>query len=130
MQSNLRTFLFRLSFLLFVLFIFFVIYWADTGTMPALLAKIYNFPNGDRTGHFVLYGIFTLLINGAFHARIQFSKFSFGRGSLLVALFSVVEEISQLAFASHRTVDLVDLTFSLLGVFCIEFFYNISNLRK
>ena len=48
---------------LFTLFILQVILWANTGTMPGALEMIYDFPNGDKVGHFILFGTLSFLVN-------------------------------------------------------------------
>jgi len=106
----------RVITLLFFLFICFVIVSADTSRMPAWMYLIYHFPNGDKVGHFVLYGIMAFLMN------ISFPKWTYRLGSLtlpggglLFAVFSILEEISQSFFAS-RSSSLLDVACSLMGV--------------
>ena len=54
----------------FVAFILAVIVGADMGILPEAIHRLYDFPNGDKVGHFVLYGILTLLLDLAlFRAR-------------------------------------------------------------
>ena len=106
----------RLVALAFVLFMAFIIYRADTGTMPGIIRTIYAFPNGDRVGHFVLYAVFTLLVNASMLRIIKIGKANLMLGSLIIAAFGTLEEFSQLFFAAHRTFDLIDLSCTLLGV--------------
>jgi polysaccharide biosynthesis protein VpsQ len=72
---------------------------------------------GDKVGHFTLYGILTLLLDQAlFRARPDQSRLRLAViCGLILALFIGLEELSQKDFPS-RTFDLVDLTFSHLGV--------------
>ncbi len=103
--------------ILFTLFIILVIVLADAGVIAHYVGFIYNFPYGDKVGHFILYGILALLINLALfraypdQSRIRLSV----RCGLTLALLIGLEEFSQRYFSS-RTSDLVDLTFSYLGV--------------
>jgi len=46
----------------FGLFILVVILLADLGKL-GFLYSIYRFPNGDKLGHFILFGILTFLID-------------------------------------------------------------------
>ena len=102
--------------ILFALFIIFIIVLADTGRL-GILAFLNRIPFGDKAGHFLLYGILVLLINlslfRAFPAqsRIRITLIS---GIVLTVLIGL-EEFSQQFFA-RRSFDLVDLTFSYLGV--------------
>ncbi len=103
--------------ILFALFIIFIIVLADAGVLSHYLGFVYDFPYGDKAGHFILYGILTLLINLAlFRAYPDQNRIRLVvRCGLTLALLIGLEEFSQ-KFFSSRTFDLVDLTFSYLGV--------------
>jgi VanZ family protein len=105
--------------LLFVLFMLAVILLADLGAIPEPIKMIYRFPNGDRVGHFVLYGILTFLVNTAFPRQVRMGRMNVFYGSAIIATLATLEEVSQL-FLSNRTFDLIDLTFTLLGVACAD----------
>ena len=102
--------------ILFALFIILIIVLADLGRL-GILAFLNRIPFGDKAGHFLLYGILVLLINlSLFRAlpsqsRIRITLIS---GIVLTVLIGL-EEFSQQFFA-RRSFDLVDLTFSYLGV--------------
>ena len=103
--------------ILFGLFIILIIILADAGTLPRYLGPIYDFPSGDKVGHFILYGILTLLVDVAL-----FRSFSSRSPNLVavitgltLALLIGLEELSQQYF-SNRTFDLIDLASSYLGV--------------
>ena len=101
---------------LFTLFIILIIVLADQGKLGIL--KIVNqIPYGDKAGHFILYGILTLLLDLTFISALpnrspKLVVITFG---LILALVIGLEEYSQQYFPK-RTFDLVDLTFSYLGV--------------
>jgi VanZ family protein len=100
----------------FTLFIILIIILANRGQL-GVLGFINRIPFGDKARHFILYGILTLLIDLAFlHSlpppRRQLLVL---RAALVLALLIGLEEYSQQFFA-RRTFDLVDLTFSYLGV--------------
>ncbi len=103
--------------ILFTVFILLVIVLADAGVLAHYVGFIYEFPFGDKAGHFILYGILTLLIDLAlFRARPDQSRTRLAvQSGLVLALLIGLEEFSQQYFSS-RTPDLVDLTFSYLGV--------------
>jgi len=103
--------------ILFTIFILLVIILADAGVLAHYVGFIYAFPFGDKAGHFILYGILTLLIDLAhFRARPDQSRRRLAvMCGLVLALLIGLEELSQQHFSS-LTFDLVDLTFSYLGV--------------
>lgn len=103
--------------ILFTLFILLVIILADAGLLAQYIGFVYKIPWGDKAGHFILYGILTLLIDLAlFRTRPAQSRNLLAvKCGLILALLIGVEEFSQQFFAD-RTFDLVDLLFSYLGV--------------
>ena len=101
--------------LLFLLFILLVILAADTGTMPAFIRAVYNFPGGDKAGHFSLYGILAFLLARAFPRQLQVGTLSIPIVTLILLIFATLEELSQ-SFFSTRSFDLLDLTCSFLGI--------------
>ena len=107
--------------ILFTLFILLVIVLADAGVLADYVGFVYRFPFGDKAGHFILYGILTLLINLAlFRSRPEQSRSLLAvRCGLTLALLIGLEEFSQQYF-SNRTFDLVDLSFSYLGLVCFS----------
>ncbi len=103
--------------ILFTLFILLVIVLADAGILNRYIGFIYEIPYADKVGHFVLYGILTLLIDLAlFRARPNQSRMRLAvQCGLVLAVLIGLEECSQQYFSS-RTSSLLDLAFSYLGV--------------
>jgi len=101
---------------LFALFIVAVIVLADANQL-GFLKSLYDFPNGDRVGHFMLYGILSLLVNLAIlrSRPSSTSKRVAVSVTLILALAIGLEEWSQNLFPD-RTPDWVDLACSYLGV--------------
>jgi polysaccharide biosynthesis protein VpsQ len=103
--------------ILFGLFIILIIVLADAGKL-GILAIVYRIPYADKVGHFILYGILTLLINLSLfrsihdQSRTRITVIS----GLILALLIGLEEFSQRNFPS-RTFSLGDLTASYLGIF-------------
>jgi VanZ family protein len=103
--------------ILFTLFILLVIVFADAGVLSHYIGFIYRMPFADKAGHFILYAILALLINLALfrslpdRSRVRLAV----KCGLILTLLIGLEEFSQQYFSS-RTFDLVDLTFSYLGV--------------
>ena len=110
--------------ILFGILVVAIIVLADAGTLPRYLGPFHDFQNGDKVGHFILYGILTFLIDLALLRSPPHQSSSSLKTSrkllavkcgLILAFAITVEEFSQQYF-SNRTFDLVDLTFSYLGV--------------
>lgn len=101
---------------LFALFILLIIILADMDGLESL--RILNrIPYGDKAGHFILYGVLTLLIDLALLHSLPVSsrRLLILRVAFVLALLIGLEEFSQQYFPS-RSFDLVDLAFSYLGV--------------
>jgi VanZ family protein len=97
--------------LIFLLFILLVILAADLNAIPPFVRALYNFPNGDLVGHFVLYGLLAGLLAHAFPRR-------WGRlpaVSLALLTFAALEEFSQ-SFVAVRTASWADFACSALGI--------------
>ena len=102
---------------LFLAFIIGLIVLADADLLPDFINAIYDFPNGDKVGHFVLYGLLNFFITRAFLSSLPTRRGGWVTLSvgLILALFVALEELSQMFF-SARTFSLLDLTASLLGI--------------
>lgn len=102
--------------ILFTLFIVLIIILADLGQL-GFLKLLNQIPFADKIGHFVLYGILTLLLDLTLTRALPppSRKLTVLRIALSLSLLIGLEEYSQQFFAK-RTFDLVDLTFSYLGV--------------
>ena len=102
---------------LFSVFIIAVVVLADTGSLPHSIRAIYDFPNGDKLGHFILFGLLDFFLTRPFLS----SRLSKSRGwvtlsiGLILALLIALEEFSQKFFA-NRTFDLIDLFASFAGL--------------
>lgn len=102
--------------ILFALFIILIIVLADTGNL-GILPIVNRIPFGDKAGHYLLYGILTLLINLTLFRSVpvQSRKRVAVISSLILGLLIGLEEFSQRNFSS-RTFSLGDLTASYMGV--------------
>jgi len=106
----------------FGLFIFVIVVLADTRHLGFLYA-VYDFPFGDKVGHFFLFGLLSLVINLSVLGSVSEpliqpqvdNKRKVVKASLILALFVGLEEFSQRWFPS-RTSDLFDLSASYLGI--------------
>ncbi len=102
---------------LFLAFIIGLIVLADADLLPDFVNAIYDFPNGDKVGHFILYGLLNFFITRAFLSSLPIRRSSWATLSvgLILALFVALEEFSQMFFVA-RTFSLLDLTASFLGI--------------
>jgi hypothetical protein len=125
--SQASPFLMKWLALLFTIFILLIIVLADLGRL-GFLGVVNSIPYGDKAGHFILYGLLTLLIDlSLFRSfRDPHPKVMALRVALILALLIGLEEYSQQFFAS-RTFSLLDLSFSYLGV---AFFSWLALRRK
>ncbi len=100
----------------FGFFIIAIILLADFDAL-GFLGKIYDFSYGDKVGHFILYGLLSLVVNLSVfeaHPSSDFKRLAVIT-SLILALLIGLEEYSQ-RFFSTRTSDWFDLAASYLGV--------------
>ena len=102
--------------ILFTLFIILIIVLADTGNLGAL-AVVYHIRYADKIGHFVLYGLLSLLIDLTLFRSLPPRKriWAVAVSGLILAFLIGIEEFSQQSFP-NRTFSLSDLTASYLGV--------------
>jgi VanZ family protein len=108
----------KLFTLLFFLFVLGIIYLANMGGLPKEIRRIYDFPYGDKIGHFFLMGILSFSVNWTVFSSTTPSK---SIRLLLWATFALtffvtLEEFSQCYFP-RRTFSLADLLFSYAGIF-------------
>jgi polysaccharide biosynthesis protein VpsQ len=103
--------------LLFFLLIVAIIITADANQFPDFIKRLYQFPGGDKAGHFILFGILSFLLNES--ALTLLPKPNPARlvltVSLLLAILIGLEEWSQALFPA-RTMSLTDLLASYTGV--------------
>jgi len=104
--------------ILFALLIILIIVLADMGSLPHYLGFLNKILYGDKAGHFILYGILTLLIDLTLFRSLPSRSPGLVAVSsgLILALLIGLEEFSQ-QYSSNRTFDLIDLLASYLGVF-------------
>lgn len=100
----------------FTLFILLIIILADLGKL-GILRVINQIPFGDKIGHFILYGILSLLLDLSLLRSLpnRSPKLIVVISGLTLALLIALEEWSQKLF-STRTFDLVDLFAGLAGL--------------
>jgi VanZ family protein len=102
---------------LFTLLIVAIVIGANTDRLPHALEQFYDFPGGDKAGHFLLFGILSFLLNKSALVLLpkQDPTHLVLTVSLLLAVLIGLEEWSQSMFPA-RTMSLVDLAASYGGV--------------
>jgi VanZ family protein len=103
--------------ILFIVFIIVVIVLANNGKLGSM-HFIYDFPNGDKVGHFILFGILAFLLDLTAFQALPYAdrKRVAVMIGLILALLIGLEEFSQ-KFIPERTSSLFDLLASYIGVF-------------
>lgn len=101
---------------LFTIFIIAIVILADRGQLGPI-GYIYDFPYGDKVGHFFLFGLLNFFLTLACLRALPLQRpklvaLSIG---LILALIISAEEYSQ-KFFENRTFDLIDLTASYIGL--------------
>lgn len=100
----------------FIGFIFWIIYQANTGGQSIFFDLVKNTRDGDKIGHFALFGVLTLGCNIALRYRVLRWRFlGVYWGTVLVSIFVVLEELSQ-GFIPRRTLDARDLYADGIGI--------------
>jgi len=93
------------------------IYSANTGSSMPAMHLLRSIAYGDKVAHFLLFGFFSFLLNMALSTkRFKFGRFSVYRGTVLVGLLALLEELSQ-RFISNRTFEYFDLLADFAGIF-------------
>lgn len=111
----------------FFSFLLWVIYLANTGQWHPLFKLAQSIPYGDKVGHFLLFGLLTLLANFAFQCKsFSFKNFQIYKGTTLVLIFVTMEELSQ-HFVASRTLDIFDYGADLIGISLATLFSWIFN---
>lgn len=106
----------KLLFGAFAIFIALVIQTANSGQGRRYWGFLDAIPSGDKLGHVLLMGTLCLLLNLALQCRtVRLGKMPILLGTLLVAAFVLVEELSQF-FLPTRTFDTLDLLADAIGL--------------
>ncbi|MFC1498338.1 VanZ family protein [Verrucomicrobiota bacterium] len=104
--------------IIFVFFLGIIVFMANRDLGADFFSVMAKIPGGDKTGHFMLMGIFSFLMNIILSgSRIHLGPASFLKGSLIVFIIVTLEELSQI-FISARSCSISDLFFDYAGIFC------------
>jgi len=109
-----------IPFIILLIFIGQLIFLADNNQENWIMSIAHKIKFGDKVGHFILYGGLAYFLNNALKFKVfQWQHIKVFRGSVIILTFAILEEFSQLAFAS-RTFDLIDILFDVLGIYLIS----------
>ena len=93
-----------------------IIFLSDWNGTAYLLDFVMYVPFGDKIGHFLLFGFFSLMLNLALKARtFRIWRINFLLGTLIVLIVVFVEEFSQI-FIRGRSFDYRDLIADFAGI--------------
>ena len=105
-----------LPFSLFFLFVAGIIIGSDLGLISSITNWVNNLPYGDKTGHVLLIGTLTFLLNYGLNGRmVKIGRLKILLGCAIVAVAITVEEFSQM-WIPLRTFDSIDLAANYLGI--------------
>jgi VanZ family protein len=93
-----------------------IVVLADLRETQYLFRPIRQMPYGDKIGHFLLMGFFSLMLNLALKARtFRVWRINFLLGTLIVLVVVFIEECSQI-FIRGRSFDYRDLIADFAGI--------------
>ncbi len=103
-----------------VIFALLITVLANIGYLPLSIYRLYDFPYGDKIGHFLLMGLLSFSLSStALASRASLANFRPAsivlKVSLLLTFFVTLEEFSQ-KFFHRRTFSLLDLAFGYAGI--------------
>ena len=102
--------------LLFFGWICWIVYLADTAQGCVFFDLIRGLPNGDKLGHFGLFGMLALLLNHSLNYRaLRLGRWSVPWGAVAVLTFAIAEECTQY-FLPSRNFDPCDVLADLCGI--------------
>ncbi len=101
---------------LYILTVGVIIYLANTGRLGPVAEMIRRVPYGDAVMHAVLMGLLAVAVNQLLNGRsLAWGRYSVFLASLLVIVFVIVEEVTQI-FIANRTFSLIDLGADFIGI--------------
>jgi len=106
----------KVALVVYIIFLIGLVLLADSGRGGVLFKLAYLIPDGDKLGHFLLFGSLSFLVNLLLRsAKTTLYGISVMKGSAILMTIVTFEECSQLFFRS-RTFDLLDLTADAAGI--------------
>ena len=101
---------------IYILLLMSISYLAAHHEYHDLFSIIRSVPGGDKSGHFLLMGLLSFLLNTSLRCReLDVRTRRVLLGSVIVSIAVTLEEVSQL-FMHYRSFDWVDLLFDYLGI--------------
>ncbi|TFG72458.1 MAG: VanZ family protein [Anaerolineales bacterium] len=100
----------------FMILLIGIIAIANVGLGSTVFAFLEYIPGGDKTGHFILIGMLSFLVNLSMGAKTTpWKSITVLKGSLIVFIVVFAEECSQI-FLKYRGFDLIDLLADTAGI--------------
>ena len=98
-------------------FVVAIVILADMKALPRFLVVLYNYPFGDKVGHFFLFGLlnFIMVLTAVRSPHTRSPKRIAISTSLIIAVVMLLEEMSQIFFP-NRTLSIFDLLAGYLGL--------------
>ncbi len=124
-----------------VIFTLLIVILADSGKLPRFIRALYDFPYGDKVGHFLLMGFLSYALNWtaltAYISKREEKRDNLDLNlgsviwtmSLFLAFFVTLEELSQ-QFFLKRTFSLCDLIFSYAGIAFFGWLAGVNMKKK
>ena len=104
------------------IFIIWIIVQADLGIDNPFVQFVQQIPFGDKIGHICVFASLTFFLNYALsNAFFTLFKVKLLTGSILILSFALIEELTQLFFAT-RTFDFLDVLSDLVGILLASIF--------
>jgi VanZ family protein len=98
------------------IFIIWIMVQADLGIDNPFIQFVQQIPWGDKIGHVCVFACLTFFLNYALsYASLKLFKIKLLTGSILILCFALLEELTQLFFAT-RTFDFRDVLSDLVGI--------------
>lgn len=89
---------------------------ANSGLGSSIFSFVKYIPGQDKTAHFILFGVITIIIIIATNYRtVKVYKYNIYWGAILVWFVASFEEVSQV-WVDNRSFDFIDLLVDSLGI--------------
>ena len=106
--------------MLFIIMFSLIIFIADSEDGMKIFSFVRNIPGGDKSGHFVVFALFAIVVNLFLDFRyVSIKKKKILLGSVIVFFIASIEELSQI-WIPNRTFDLVDLFADSMGILLVS----------
>jgi len=110
-------------------FIGWIIVQANNGRSSLFFDLVLYIPYGDKLGHFILYGLLSVLTDIALNHKCWLVRnYRIPIGAIIVLVLAIAEEMTQL-FLSTRTFDVLDILADMAGIYLFILLFNNNSNR-